>query len=70
MKASTIDVIAYSSPAKGTSFSNEVICAFSGDSGAVRQAIVAARDVGRGLLGALGHTPSPRPLPTSEETDQ
>lgn len=57
VKAATIDVIGYSSPAKGTSFSNEVISTFSGDSGAVRQAIIAARDVGRSLLGALGAEP-------------
>lgn len=63
VKASTIDVVAYSSPASGTSFSNEVICAFSGDSGAVRQAIVAARDVGRGLLGALGAYPESTTTP-------
>lgn len=63
VKASTIDVVAYSSPASGTSFSNEVICAFSGDSGAVRQAIVAARDVGRGLLGALGAYPESSTTP-------
>ncbi len=59
VKASTIDVIAYSSPAKGTSFSNEVISAFTGDSGAVRQAIVAARDVGKQLLAAMGDVPQP-----------
>ena len=59
VKASTIDVIAYSSPAKGTSFSNEVIAAFTGDSGAVRQAIIAARDVGKQLLGAMGDAPQP-----------
>ena len=57
VKASTIDVIAYSSPSKGTSHSNEVISAFTGDSGAVRQAIVAAREVGLGLLGAMGDAP-------------
>ncbi|MCT1458338.1 propanediol utilization microcompartment protein PduB [Aestuariimicrobium sp. p3-SID1156] len=57
VKASTIDVIAYSSPAQGTSFSNEVISAFHGDSGAVRQAIIAAREVGKQLLGALGEAP-------------
>jgi len=54
VKASTIDVIGYASPAAGTSYSNEVISFFSGDSGAVRQAIIAAREVGRGLLGAMG----------------
>ncbi|MDA8439431.1 MAG: propanediol utilization microcompartment protein PduB, partial [Propionibacterium sp.] len=58
VKAATIDVVGYSSPAKGTSFSNEVISTFSGDSGAVRQAIIAARDVGRSLLGALGAEPT------------
>jgi microcompartment protein PduB len=57
VKASTIDVIGYSSPAAGTSYSNEVISFFSGDSGAVRQAIIAAREVGRGLLGAMGAYP-------------
>jgi microcompartment protein PduB len=57
VKASTIDVIGYASPAAGTSYSNEVISFFSGDSGAVRQAIIAARGVGRGLLGAMGAYP-------------
>lgn len=63
VKASTIDVIGYSSPAAGTSFSNEVISFFSGDSGAVRQAIIAAREVGRGLLGALGDYPESATTP-------
>ncbi len=63
VKASTIDVVAYSSPASGTSFSNEVISAFSGDSGAVRQAIIAARQVGRQFLGALGGSPKSTPTP-------
>nr|WP_312577237.1 propanediol utilization microcompartment protein PduB [Sedimentibacter sp.] len=54
VKAATVDVIGYSTPGNGgTSFSNEVICTFSGDSGAVRQAIVAAREVGQKLLGTL-----------------
>ncbi len=63
VKASTIDVIGYSSPAAGTSFSNEVISFFSGDSGAVRQAIIAAREVGRGLLGAMGAYPESSTTP-------
>lgn len=54
VKAATVDVVGYSTPGNGgTSFSNEVICAFSGDSGAVRQAIIAAREVGKKLLGTL-----------------
>ena len=46
--------IGYSSPANGgTSFSNEVILTFTGDSGAVKQAIIAARDVGMQVLKTL-----------------
>lgn len=57
VKAANVDVISYSSPAKGTSFTNEVILTFSGDSGAVRQALIAAREVGIKLLGTLGSEP-------------
>ncbi|MDO4560190.1 MAG: propanediol utilization microcompartment protein PduB [bacterium] len=54
VKAATVDVIGYSSPANGgTSFSNEVILTFSGDSGAVKQAIIAAREVGKQVLATL-----------------
>ena len=49
-----MDVVGYSSPANGgTSFSNEVILTFTGDSGAVKQAIIAARDVGMQVLKTL-----------------
>jgi len=54
VKSATVDVIGYASPASGTSHSNEVILFVSGDSGAVRQAIIAARDVGKQLLETLG----------------
>ena len=51
VKAATVDVVGYSSPANGgTSFSNEVILTFSG---AVKQAIIAARDVGMQVLKTL-----------------
>jgi len=63
VKAATVDVVGYSSPAHGTSFSNEVISCLSGDSGAVRQAIIAARDVGRQLLGAMGSFPESSTTP-------
>ncbi len=54
VKAATVDVVVYSSPANGgTSFSNEVILTFTGDSGAVKQAIIAARDVGMQVLKTL-----------------
>src|SRR5699024_5020537 len=63
VKAANVNVVSYSSPAKGTSFSNEVILAVSGDSGAVRQSVIAARDVGLQLLGALGDEPVSTTIP-------
>lgn len=56
-KAATVKAVGYSSPASGTSFSNEVIFSFTGDSGAVRQAVIAAREVGIQLLSTLDPTP-------------
>ncbi len=53
-KAATIDAVTLATPGNGgTSFSNEVNYFFSGDSGAVKQAIIAARDVGLQLLKTL-----------------
>lgn len=57
VKAANVEVIGYSHPAKGTSYSNEVILTFTGDSGAVRQAVRTAIEVGKKLLGALGDEP-------------
>lgn len=56
-KAAVIEPVGYASPAQGTSFSNEVIFTFAGDSGAVRQAVIAAREVGKQLLSTLDPTP-------------
>jgi len=53
LKAANVDLVGYASPAGGTSFSNEVIIFVSGDSGAVRQSIIAAREVGKKLLGPM-----------------
>lgn len=58
LKAANVEVVGYSSPAKGTSFTNEVILTVSGDSGAVRQAVIAAREAGVALLGTLGSKPA------------
>jgi ethanolamine utilization microcompartment shell protein EutL len=52
-------VVGYASPAKGTSFTNEVMIWVSGDSGAVRQAVVAGREVGIKLLSAWGQEAKP-----------
>ncbi|RKO67868.1 propanediol utilization microcompartment protein PduB [Desulfofundulus salinus] len=57
VKAAEVQVIGYASPAKGTSFTNEAILFISGDSGAVRQALIAAREVGITLLSTMGDKP-------------
>lgn len=54
LKAANVDIIGYASPSEGTSNSNEAIIFISGDSGAVKQAVVSAREVGKNLLEALG----------------
>lgn len=56
VKAANVEVVGYNSPAN-TSYSNEVILQISGDSGAVKQAVKQARQVGLDLLGAMGTTP-------------
>lgn len=58
VKSANVDVVGYASPGDGTSHSNEVILMVSGDSGAVRQAVISAREVGIELLGTLGDTPT------------
>lgn len=64
VKAAQVDVLNYASPGNGgTSYSNEVILMISGDSGAVRQAVVAAREVGLQLLGAMGGKPQSATTP-------
>lgn len=54
LKSANVDTVAYSSPSNGTSFSNEVILVISGDSGAVREAVITAREAGKSLLETMG----------------
>ncbi|MGE5454007.1 MAG: propanediol utilization microcompartment protein PduB [Methylocystaceae bacterium] len=59
VKTASVEVVGYASPGNGTSFSNEVILQVTGDSGAVRQAVISAREVGKKLLEAMaGPAPS------------
>lgn len=59
VKSANVEVIGYASPGNGgTSYSNEAILFITGDSGAVRQAVISAREVGIELLGAMGDTPT------------
>ncbi|MDR0924732.1 MAG: propanediol utilization microcompartment protein PduB [Hungatella sp.] len=59
VKAANVQVVSYTSPNEGAgcSYSNETMLTFTGDSGAVRQAVKAAIDVGKKLLGAMGEEP-------------
>ena len=55
VKASSTELVTYMTPSFGTSHTNEIIAAFSGDAGAVKSAVLAARRVGLELLPALGY---------------
>lgn len=57
IKSADVSFIGYLGPTTGLSYTNEVVGLFSGDAGAVRQAIHTARDVGVRLLGSLGEAP-------------
>lgn len=58
LKAANVEVVTYATPSNGQNFSNEVTMTITGDSGAVRQAVISAREIGIQLLGALGSTPA------------
>jgi len=57
LKSAPVDIVSYMTPTQGTSHSNEVILAFSGEADAVRTAVRAARDAGLPLLRAMGSEP-------------
>nr|AAL38407.1 GldB [Lentilactobacillus hilgardii] len=57
IKTASVNVLSFASPSHGTSFSNEGMVHISGDSGAVRQAVIAGREVGLKLLGQMGDKP-------------
>lgn len=63
VKAANVEVVGYCSPSNGSSYSNEVILTFTGDSGAVRQAVKAAIEAGKKMLGALGEEPKSTTTP-------
>lgn len=57
VKAANIEVLKYCSPQNGLSLTNEVVLVFTGDSGAVKQSVIAAREIGNALLATLGDEP-------------
>ena len=56
VKSANVDVVGYQSPSS-SAMSNEVILQICGDSGAVKQAVKVAREVGITLLGTMGSEP-------------
>ena len=57
MKASAVHIARYMTPSVGTSHSNEVILAISGDASAVKEAVLQARQIGLELLIGMGSYP-------------
>lgn len=57
VKAAPVRIIQYMTPSIGTSHSNEVILALSGDASAVKQSVLSARQVGLELLIGMGSYP-------------
>jgi len=63
VKSANVEVLGYGSPSHGTSLTNEVFIWVTGDSGAVRQAVIAGREVGNKLLCAWGEKPKSASTP-------
>ena len=59
MKAGDIELLKYMDADRGTSHTNEVIVAFTGDASAVKGAVQASRAVGLSLLSSLGSEGKP-----------
>ena len=57
VKAANVEIINYMTPSIGTSHSNEVILAISGDASAVKAAVLEARQIGLELLISMGTYP-------------
>ncbi len=63
VKSSPVDIIKYMTPNRGTSHSNEVIVAVTGDASAVKNAVLTARDIGLQLLVSMGSYPKTPSIP-------
>lgn len=57
LKSAGVSLIKYMTPDKGTSHSNEVIIAFTGDTSAVKTAVLTAREVGLELITTMAEYP-------------
>jgi microcompartment protein PduB len=57
IKAASVEIVLHGSPGKVTSHSNEFMIMISGDSGAVKQAVMAGREAGIKVLSKMGDVP-------------
>ena len=58
VKSADVQIVKYMTPDHGTSHSNEVIIAFTGDTDAVKSAVLRGREIGLQLITTLGEYPS------------
>ncbi|QAT43404.1 propanediol utilization microcompartment protein PduB [Aminipila luticellarii] len=57
LKTANVDIVTYASPSSGTCYSSEIIITFTGDAGAVKQAVLQAREAGLSVLRGMGQNP-------------
>lgn len=57
VKSGDVEIVTYMTPNHGTSHTNEVIIAFSGNASDVKEALLTGREVGLELLTAMGSKP-------------
>ena len=58
VKSADVKIVKYMTPDHGTSHSNEVIIAFTGDTSAVKNAVLRGREIGLELITTMGEYPS------------
>ena len=66
LKSANVSLTRYMTPDNGTSHSNEVIIAFTGDASAVKTAVLRGREIGLTLLRQMGSEPSGPSVPYLE----
>lgn len=63
LKTAAVTTVTYASPQSGTCYSSEIIVSFTGDAGAVRQSLLAAREIGLNSLRSMGQDPKSMTTP-------
>lgn len=63
LKTASVDIVQYLA-VEQASYANQIAVTVTGDSGAVRQSIIAAREVGLNILRSMGEQPTSNGVPT------